>query len=230
MGLMALVPGFPKIPFIFLAVVTGTIAHYMGHSQPQQKKKADGTPSVPGGSEKQPLEELLDVDRITVLVGVRLISMVDPRKKSSLLERISALRSKFAQEYGIIMPLVRLRDSITLEPDKYEIRLYDHIVSSGKLEPDKLLAMDPGIVQKPIQGQKTNEPVYGLPALWITQPNKEAAELAGYTVIDPESVLITHLSETLQCHAHELVTRDDVQKLVDRLRQTSAFACRRNCR
>ena len=94
MGLMALVPGFPKIPFIFLAVVTGTIAHYMGHSQPQQKKKADGTPSVPGGSEKQPLEELLDVDRITVLVGVRLISMVDPRKKSSLLERISALRAK----------------------------------------------------------------------------------------------------------------------------------------
>ena len=80
--------------------------------------------------------------------------------------------------------------------------------------------MDPGIVQKPIQGQKTTEPVYGLPALWITQANKEAAELAGYTVIDPESVLITHLSETLQRHAHELVTRDDVQKLVDRLRQT----------
>ena len=220
MGLMALVPGFPKIPFLLLAVTTGAVAHYIGRAQPQQKKKNDGTPTATAGGEKQPLEELLDIDRIAVLVGVRLITMVDPRKKSSLLDRISALRRKFAQEYGIIMPLVRLRDSIMLEPDTYEIRLYDHVVSTGKLEPDKLLAMDPGVVQKPIQGQKTTEPVYGLPALWITQANKEAAELAGYTVIDPESVLITHLSETLQRHAHELVTRDDVQKLVDRLRQT----------
>jgi flagellar biosynthesis protein FlhA len=220
MGLMALVPGFPKIPFILLAVATGVTARYIGRTQSQEKKKAPGASASHAGPDKQPIEELLDIDRIAVLVGVRLISMVDPRKKSSLLERISALRRKFAQEYGIIMPLVRLRDSITLEPDTYEIRLYDHVITTGKLEPDKLLAMDPGTVQKPIQGQKTTEPVYGLPALWITQANKESAELAGYTVIDPESVLITHLSETLQRHAHELVTRDDIQKLVDRLRQT----------
>jgi flagellar biosynthesis protein FlhA len=220
MGLMALVPGFPKIPFILLAVTAAAIARYIGRAEPEQQKKTGHAASSQALTDKTPLEELLDVDRIAVLIGVRLITMVDPRKKSSLFERIGALRRKFAQEYGVLMPLVRLRDSITLAPDTYEIRLYDHVVAAGKLEPDKFLAMDPGVVQKPIEGQKAIEPVYGLPALWVTPANKEAAELAGYTVIDPESVLITHLSETLQRHAHELLTRDDVQKLVDRLRQT----------
>jgi flagellar biosynthesis protein FlhA len=217
MALMALVPGFPKIPFMMLACGTGMLAMYLGR-QAETVKKKPGDGASASVQDKTPVEELLDVDRISVLVGVRLISMVDPRKKSNLMDRIAALRRKFAQEYGVIMPLVRLRDNITLEPNTYEIRLYDHVIASGKIEPDKFLAMDPGVVHKPVSGIKTTEPVYGLPALWITPAGKEAAELAGYTVIDPESVLITHLSETLQKHAHELLTRDDVQKLVERLR------------
>jgi flagellar biosynthesis protein FlhA len=170
--------------------------------------------------DKAPVEEMLDVDVLSVLVGVRLISMVDPRKKSSVFERIGALRRKFAQQLGLIIPLVRLRDNINLEPNAYEIRLHDHVVAAGQIEPDKFLAMDSGTVTKPVNGQKTTEPVYGLPALWIAATEKENAELAGYTVIDPESVLITHLSETLSRHANELLMREDVQQLVERLRQT----------
>lgn len=215
---MALVPGLPKAPFLFLAATTALIARMSARSERSREKKHSAPSQTKG--QKQPVEELLDMDRVSVQVGVRLIGLVDPRKQSTIFERIGALRRKFAQQYGIIMPLVRLRDNISLEPTAYEIRLLDHTVTKGRLEPDKFLAMDSGTVENKIEGIETTEPVYGLPALWITSANKERAELNGYTVIDPESVFITHLSETLQRHADELLTREDVQILVDRLRKT----------
>jgi len=180
------------------------------HQTPLQKARAD----------KRPVEDLLDIDKISVQVGVRLISMVDPRKQSTIFDRIGALRRKFAQEFGIIMPLVRLRDNINLDPNKYEIKIFDHTVAQGRIEPNMFLAMDSGAVQTKVEGKETTEPVYGLPALWISAADKEKAELNGYTVIDPGSVFITHLSETLKKHADELLTREDVQSLVDRLRKT----------
>ncbi|KKL24847.1 hypothetical protein LCGC14_2411210, partial [marine sediment metagenome] len=129
------------------------------------------------------------------------------------------LRRRFAQQYGIILPLVRLRDNVTLEANTYEIRIHDHVVSTGRLEPNMYLAMDPGTVQQEISGEPAREPVFDLPALWIRPEQKEEAEINGYTVVDPESVLVTHLSETLREHAHELLSRDDVQTIVDRLRE-----------
>jgi len=218
-GAFALVPGFPKTPFLGIAAACAFFA--WSRKKPEgkvQRKTEDQTESK--SEDKAPVEEMLDVDVLSILVGVRLISMVDPRKKSSVFERIGALRKKFAQQLGFIIPLVRLRDNINLEPNAYEIRLHDHIIATGQIEPDKFLAMDSGTVTKQAKGQKTTEPVYGLPALWITASEKENAELAGYTVIDPESVLITHLSETLSKHANELLTREDVQQLVERLRQS----------
>jgi flagellar biosynthesis protein FlhA len=119
----------------------------------------------------------------------------------------------------LVVPLVRLRDNITLEPNAYEIRLSDIAIAKGRLEPDMLLAMDSGAVQTKIKGIETTEPVFGLPAQWIRPMEKERAEMNGYTVIDPESVFITHLSETLKRHAFEMLTREDVQHLVDRLRK-----------
>jgi len=214
---MALVPGLPKIPFLLLAAGAALMGRAVAKSEKADQKS---TPSQQAKPEKQPVEELLDVDRISVNVGVRLIGMVDPRKDSTIFDRIGALRRKFAQQLGIVMPLVRLRDDITLESHAYEIRLADLPVAKGRLEPDMFLAMDSGNVQKKVQGIETTEPVYGLPALWITPNNKEKAELNGYTVIDPESVFITHLSETLRKYADELLTREDVQLLVDRLRKT----------
>jgi len=215
---MALVPGLPPVPFLLLAAgtaLTGRMAARSEESHPQKTQAPQQQPT-----DKQPVEDLLDLDRISVQVGVRLIALVDPRKQSTIFDRIAALRRKFAQEFGLIMPLVRIRDNINLEPATYQIRIFDHIVAEGRLEPNMFLAMDAGSVREKVGGIKTAEPVYGLPALWIAPNDKEKAELNGYTVIDPESVFITHLSETLKKHADELLTREDVQLLVDRLRKT----------
>jgi len=216
---MALVPGLPATPFLLLAAGAAFTGRMVAKSEKGREKKSK-TPSQKAKTDKQPVEELLDVDKIAVQVGVRLISLVDPRKDSTIFDRIGALRRKFAQQLGIIMPLVRLKDNINLEPSAYEIRLFDHTVAKGRLEPNMFLAMDSGTVQTKINGIETAEPVYGLPALWIADTDKENAELSGYTVIDPESVFITHLSETLKKHADELLTREDVQLLVERLRKT----------
>jgi flagellar biosynthesis protein FlhA len=216
---MALVPGLPAIPFLLLAGGAAFAGRLARKSEKDQQRKGEA-PSQKTKADKQPVEELLDIDRVSVQFGVRLISLVDPRKNSTIFERIGALRRKFAQELGIIIPLVRLRDNINLEPSKYEIKIFDHIVAEGTTEPNMLLAMDSGTVQTKVEGIKTTEPVYGLPALWISPDDKEKAELNGYTVIDPESVFITHLSETLKKHADDLLTREDVQLLVDRLRKT----------
>jgi len=215
---MALVPGLPKIPFLFLGAGAAVLGRIVAKSETDRKQKRSVSSQTK--TEKQPVEELLDVDRISVQVGVRLIGMVDPRKDSTIFDRIGALRRKFARQLGIIIPLVRLRDNINLEPTAYEIRIAELPVAKGRLEPEMFLAMDPGTVQTEVEGIKTTEPVYGLPALWIKPADKEKAELNGYTVIDPESVFITHLSEILRKHAGDLLTREDVQLLIDRLRKT----------
>ena len=215
---MAFVPGLPKIPFLFLGVGAALLGRVVAKSETGHKQKSSASPQAK--AEKQPVEDLLDVDQVSVQVGVRLISMVDPRKDSTIFDRIGALRRKFAQQLGVIIPLVRLRDNINIESTAYEIRIADLPIAKGRLEPDMFLAMDPGTVQTRVEGIETTEPVYGLPALWITAANKEKAELNGYSVIDPESVFITHLSETLRKHAGDLLTREDVQLLIDRLRKT----------
>ena len=216
---MAFVPGMPKIPFLLLAAGTAAVGKIATKSEKKEKKK-NKVDLPQSKSDKKPVEEMLDVDRISVQVGVRLISMLDPHKDSAVFERIGALRKRFAQQLGLIVPLVRLKDNINLDPIAYEIRLAEMPVATGKIEPDMFLAMDSGSVQTKVEGLKTTEPVYGLPALWVTKENKEAAELNGYTVIDAESVFITHLSETMKKHADELLTREDVQLLVERLRKT----------
>jgi flagellar biosynthesis protein FlhA len=218
LGAMVLVPGFPKAPFVVLALATGLLARRLGRYE-KELAKAPDKPKTDLSTDTTPVEELLEVDKVSVQVGPRLIKTIDPRKNGSLSHRISPLRRKFAQQFGLVLPLVRLRDNVMLDPNTYEIRIHNHVISTGRLEPDKLLAMDPGTVTKPITGQQAVEPVFNLPALWIQPDQKEQAELAGYTVVDPESVLVTHLSEILRRHAHELLSRDDVQKLLDRLRE-----------
>jgi flagellar biosynthesis protein FlhA len=216
MAAMALVPGMPKVQFLVLAVGAALLGKATAKAE---KALPDSTPAPRKKADKEPVEDLLDMDRISVHVGVRLITMVDPRKSNTIFDRIGALRRQFAQQLGVVVPLVRLRDDLNLPANGYEIRLSEIPVAKGSLEPDMFLAMDSGAVRKKADGIKTMEPVYGLPALWIPPDKKEAAELSSYTVIDPESVFITHLSETLKRHAAELLTREDVQLLIDRLRK-----------
>jgi flagellar biosynthesis protein FlhA len=215
-GAMALVPGMPKIQFLALAAGVALVGRMATKAE---KAAPQATHAPEKKTDKEPVEDLLDMDRISVHVGVRLITLVDPRKSNTIFDRIGALRRQFAQQLGIVIPLVRLRDDLNLEPNAYEIRLSEIPIAKGFLEPEMFLAMDPGTTTGKIDGIRTVEPVYGLPALWVQAGNKEAVELKGYTVIDPESVFITHLSETLRRHADELLTREDVQLLVDRLRK-----------
>jgi len=215
---MAFIPGMPMFQFLMLAAGMGALSRMARRDQ--SDKEAEKTEDKkPKSEEKGPVEDLLDMDKVSVHVGVRLISMVDPRKNNTIFERIGALRRKFVQELGLVMPLVRLRDDINLEANAYQVRLNELRIAAGSLEPNMFLAMDPGGVLSPVKGIETVEPVYGLPALWISPEDKEEAELSGYTVIDPESVFMTHLSESLRQHADELLTREDVQQLVDRLRK-----------
>ena len=218
LGAMVFVPGFPKTPFIVLSLGAGLLARALARHERETARKPEDAKTA-AELDEQPVEAMLEVDRIAVLVGARLIRTVDPRRKGSLFHRIAPLRRRFAEQYGIILPLIRLRDQMALDPNAYEIRLHGHVVAGGCLEPERFLAMDPGTVAKPIKGQVTTEPVFDLPAIWITPDQKQEAELAGYTVVDPESVLVTHLSEILRRHAHEILSRDDVQTLVDRLRE-----------
>ncbi len=213
---MGLVPGMPRIQFMVLAAGVALVGRMATKAEKATPQAAE-PPSK--RADKEPVEDLLDMDRISVHVGVRLITLVDPRKSNTIFDRIGALRRQFAQQLGIVIPLVRLRDDMNLEPNAYEIRLCEIPVAKGFLEPEMFLAMDPGTTTGKIEGIRTTEPVYGLPALWVQATHKETAELKGYTVIDPESVFITHLSETLRKHADELLTREDVQLLVDRLRK-----------
>jgi len=219
---MALIPGMPKIQFLILAASMALLSRMAKQEEQQasaQSESESTTAPAKKKEDKEPVEDFLELDKVAVHVGVRLITMVDPRKNESIFERIGALRKKFVQELGIVMPLVRLRDDINLESNAYEIRLSEIPLAKGSLEPSMFLAMDPGTVITKVRGIETIEPVYGLPALWIAPETKEEAELSGYTVIDPESVFMTHLSECLRQHADELLTREDVQSLIDRLRK-----------
>jgi flagellar biosynthesis protein FlhA len=217
---MVFVPGFPKLPFASLAIGAGLLARMLGKDKAAKAAEvAQAEAREKPEDEEASVEELLDVDRIAIQVGPRLVRLVDPRRKGSLSHRIKPLRRKFAQQYGLVLPLVRLRDNVTLDPTAYEICLHNHVVAAGKLEPDRLMAMDPGTVQTPIKGAPAQEPVFNLPALWITEEQKSEAEMRGYTVVDPETILVTHLSETLRRHAEEVLSRDDVQQLIDRLRE-----------
>jgi len=215
---MIFVPGFPKLPFVALSVGLGLLARALKRREAAAAKAQAAAPVAE--STEAPVEELLDVDKVAIQVGSRLIKIIDPRRKGSLSHRVAPLRRKFVQEQGIVLPLIRLRDNPMLDANTYQIRLHNHVVATGQLEADKYLAMDPGTVQKPISGQAAREPVFDLPALWITESQKAEAQTLGYTVVDPESVLVTHLGEILRRYAHELLSRDDVQQLIDRLAET----------
>lgn len=219
LGAMVFVPGFPALPFLVIAASTAGLSRILSRQEKQTQAQSEKANKPEKDPEQAPAEEFLDVDKLSLQVGAKLIRTVDPRRKNSLSGRIVSLRREFAKQWGMVLPLVRLRDNVALDLNAYEIRLSNHVIASGALEPDMFLAMDGGTVTRPVQGTVTQEPVFNLPALWIRAEQKEQAELAGYTVVDPESVLITHLSETLKKHAGELLSRDDVQKLVDRLKE-----------
>ena len=216
-----LIPGLPKIPFFVMSLVFGGLYFASKRLPALQKAKeaaqaaaqAKPAPALP--DDPDGVRELLELDRIGIEVGYRLIPMVAPAGGGGLLDKIAAIRKRLAKSLGFVIPAVRIKDNVQLEPDAYRILLRGEQVAAGKLAVDHLLAMDGGTVIEKIAGVPTTEPAFGLKALWIDRSQKDLAEMNGYTVIDPVTVLVTHLSEIIKRHAHEILCREDVHKLVD---------------
>ena len=221
---IALLPGMPTLLFLGIA---GALLAYSGAAdaavaRAENEKAAAAAAKEPKPDEnQQPVEELLGVDRLGVELGFRLIGLVEPGRHGGLLDHIRSLRRQFAQALGLVVPPIRVRDNVQLEPNTYRITLGGQEVARGTLRAGQYLAMDPSGTAAPIQGVETVEPAFGLPARWIAESDKDRAELLGYTVIDAASVLITHLTESLKKIAGELLSRDDVKSLVDNLKKTS---------
>lgn len=225
LGFFSLVPGLPKTPFIILAIFFGIMFFIT------RKNSTDGVIEKDSKEQKakqlkelkepeNEYENLLQVDRMGVEVGYKLVPLVDPKKTGGVLNRISTLRKQLARDMGIIIPPIRLRDNLQLAPNEYNIKIKGQTVAKGEIMPNSYLALG-GDEQKPIEGVKTVDPAYGLPGVWVSEAKKESAESAGYTVIDPTSVLITHLTEIIKSHSHEIITREDIQKLIDNLKKDS---------
>ncbi len=225
LGFFSLVPGLPKLPFIILSIFFGLMFFIT------RKNSTDGVIEKDSKEQKakqlkelkepeNEYENLLQVDRMGVEVGYKLVPLVDPKKTGGVLNRISTLRKQLARDMGIIIPPIRLRDNLQLASNEYHIKIKGQTVAKGEIMPNSYLALG-GDEQKPIEGVKTVDPAYGLPGVWVSEAKKESAESAGYTVIDPTSVLITHLTEIIKSHSHEIITREDIQKLIDNLKKDS---------
>ena len=217
-----LIPGLPKIPFFVMSLVFGGLYYASKRLPALQKAKqeaaqaaAQAKPAPASPDDPDGVRELLELDRIGIEVGYRLIPMVAPAGGGGLLDKIAAIRKRLAKSLGFVIPAVRIKDNVQLEPDAYRILLRGEQVAAGKLAVDHLLAMDGGTVIEKIAGVPTTEPAFGLKALWIDRSQKDLAEMNGYTVIDPVTVVVTHLSEIIKRHAHEILCREDVHKLVD---------------
>lgn len=163
---------------------------------------------------------LLQIDPIEFEFGYSLIPLADTSQGGDLLDRIVMIRRQLALELGMIVPVVRIRDNIQLQPNEYRIKIKGSQVAKGELLLDHYLAMSPGIEDEEIQGIETMEPAFGLPAIWIGEEMKERAEFSGYTVVDPPSVVSTHLTEVIKKHAHELIGRQETKQLVDHLKES----------
>jgi len=183
-------------------------------------KPAAGAASAAEARAQEKLEDLLTLDPLQIELGYGLVPLADPRKGGDLLERITGVRRNFATEMGLVIPPIRLRDNLQLGIHEYRFVLKGNPVAQGQLMPGHWLAMNASNSKVTLKGIPTVEPVFQLPATWITEAERKTAEAAGYTVVDAASVLITHLSETLRRHCHELLGRQEVQQLLDHLKQT----------
>lgn len=186
----------------------------------KQKVKPKKTNEEIAREEESALEDILKVEMLELTLGYQLIRLADNTQGGDLLERIRSMRRKIASDFGFLMPQVRIRDNLHLQPQQYQILLKGISIGEGIIQPDKFLAMDSGMATGEIEGEATKEPAFGLDALWINADQKEDAIINGYTVVDPATVISTHMSELIKNNAEELLTRQEVQTLVDKIKNS----------
>ena len=232
---LCLIPGMPVFQLVLVAALLLWLGFTLLRKQkslaageepaPQRAGAAAGAPPQNEAGFYRDIDNiynLLPLDAIEMEFGYSLIPLVDERSGSSFIERIVMFRKHFALDMGLVVPAVRLRDNGTLNPNQYVIKIKGEEVARGEILMDYYLALDPGNLTGEIDGIDTIEPAYGIPSKWITPDKKDMAEIYGYTVIDPLSVVVTHLSETVRAHAHELLSRQEVHHILENLKKYNA--------
>jgi len=225
---MALVPGFPIIQLLLLAAALGGIGYVVTRGERARTRRVETTPKRQPATEAPKGPEavlpLLTVDTIELELGLGLLGLVDAAAGGDLVERINLIRRQTALELGIVLPSVRIRDNLQLKNEQYAIKIKGETVATGEVRPQYLLAMGADDLQQmeSLGGIPTREPAFGLSAYWIPASRRDAAEMMGYTVVEPSAVVATHLTEVIKQHAADILTRQDVQTLLDHTKQQNA--------
>ena len=188
-------------------------------AQESEEEKPKKSPEELAKEEEKVLEDILKVELLELDIGYQLIKIADPNQGGDLLDRIKTMRKKIAQDYGFLVPQIRIKDNLHLKPSEYQILLKGVEVAKGEIYPDKYLAMSSPMVIEEIEGEKVKEPAFGIEAIWIDEDKKEEALMNGYTVVDASTVIVTHISEIIKKYAEELLTRQDVQAMLDRVKK-----------
>ena len=219
MGLLGMVPGMPNFVFLLFTALLGGLAWLIMRRKEKALVKEDvaTAPLVTQETPEASWEDVQLVDTLGLEVGHRLIPLVDARQKGELLGRIKSVRKKFAQEVGFLPPVVHIRDNLELPPNTYVLSMKGAEIGRAEAQPGKWLAIDPGQVSGELQGTATQDPAFGLPAVWIDTNQREHAQVYGYTVVDASTVIATHLNHLLHRHSPEMLGRQEVQKLLDKL-------------
>ncbi|MEM9372610.1 MAG: flagellar biosynthesis protein FlhA, partial [Planctomycetota bacterium] len=220
-AVLALTP-LPTIPLLTTATGIGVLSWAMNRAGKIRKQEAVEqaiSEQQAKPPEPPPVEDLLKVDVLELEVGYGVVSLVDAGQGGDLLERIGAVRRQLAVELGLVMPPVRIRDNMQLPPNEYRLKIRGNIVATSTVEPSRLMAMDSGLTTGPVEGIPAKEPAFGLDAWWIEPSMRSRAESRNYTVVDPSSVLATHITEVVKAHADELLTRQEVNNLLEGLKE-----------
>ncbi len=213
-----IVPGLPKVPFLLMAVATFGVA--ISRQRAQAVEAAAAKERKPASDKPEEVEKLLPLDSMQLEIGYALIPLVDEKRGGDLLGRVTVVRRQSALELGLVVPPIRIRDNLRLRPNEYSIRLRGSEIARGELRVGSLMALDPGTADGPVLGVKTKDPVFGLPAFWIEESERHSAEGSGYTVVECPAVLATHLSEAVKSHAHEILTRQETQTILNGVKLT----------
>lgn len=228
---MGIVPGMPTVPFLLVGAAAGYYG-YRKHkeiqanelkekAQEEEARKAQRLGKKKKKASRESVLELLNVETLEIEIGYRLVSLLDVEKGGDLLDRIAQIRRQTALDLGIVLPSIRVRDNLQLPPNTYQVKLKGVAIETGEVYPDRSLAMNSmgGAEDPNIRGINTIEPAFKLPAIWIEEKDKEYAETVGYTVVSPSAVISTHLTEIIKKNASEILTRADVQQLIDNLKK-----------
>ncbi|MDA9795337.1 flagellar biosynthesis protein FlhA [Paracoccaceae bacterium] len=224
-GIMGLVPGMPSVLFLSLAAITGTIgfmiSRYAGRAETPEMIDSFADDEYEEDNSTVSTEQITDNSRISVVLSYPLIALVEDEVNGPLVTRIAGVRKDISKSLGFVIPSVRIKDDLNLEPNFYQIKIGQRIVAEDKVYPGRLLTIPTGDSEIALEGEKVIEPTFGLEAYWITEQQRTLAEARGYVVVEPEAVITTQLSKVIEQNAHELIGQDELKQVIDRLAEAS---------